>query len=72
MKRPIVKINLDKLNKSIKKEEINNIKYIEIKTFYPLHGAIFNYYHFCMSTLIPIILDSLYYQKKKYIYCIYY
>jgi hypothetical protein len=65
MKRPTININLDKLNKSIKKEEINNIKYIEIKTFYPLHGAIFNYYHFCMSSLIPIILDSLYYQKKN-------
>jgi hypothetical protein len=56
---------VDNMYKNIKSnKETNEIKYIEIKKIYPLHGSVQNYYHFMMSVFIPLLLDTFEYLKK--------
>jgi len=57
------------LNKFINNVKENNkeysIKYYEIKTFYPLHGGITNYFHFMTSVFIPLVLAQNYFIKNN-------
>jgi hypothetical protein len=56
---------INDMYKNIKSnKETKEIKYIEIKKIYPLHGSVQNYYHFMMSVFIPILLDIIECSKK--------
>ena len=46
-------------------KEEKTIKYIEIKTIYPLHGSVQNYYHFMMSLFVPLVLDVIEYNRHN-------